>query len=105
MVVTSEDLADGDDRFRNGPIPKALFGLPRVAQSLQVARTLADEDASDDWQVGGHRFIESLLIVQHEAEILLRFEVCAVLTRSERLTRRPSPRRGSSPWFRASRSC
>lgn len=55
-----DDLADGDGRFRDKPIPNAVFGLARVARTLQQLRGMPDDDATNDWQVGGQRYNSSV---------------------------------------------
>lgn len=55
-----QDLADGDGRFRDKPMPKAVFGLARAARTLQQLRSVRDDDATNDWQVGGQCYNSSV---------------------------------------------
>ena len=55
-----EDLADGDGLFHGGPMPKRVFGLARVADTLQFSRNIDDGNPEDDWKVGGQAFISSV---------------------------------------------
>jgi alkaline phosphatase len=55
-----EDLADGDGRYKGGDMPIRLFGLARVASTLQHDRKIDDGNADDDWKVGGQAFIPSV---------------------------------------------
>jgi alkaline phosphatase len=52
-----EDLADGDGRYRNGPMPRRVFGLAPVARTLQYDRKVDDGNPRDDRQVGGQAYI------------------------------------------------
>ncbi|WP_457755726.1 alkaline phosphatase [Thermodesulfatator indicus] len=55
-----EDLADGDGLFHGGPMPRRVFGLAQVANTLQASRNIDDGDPSDDWKVGGQAFITNV---------------------------------------------
>ncbi len=66
-----EDLADGDGFFHGGPMPKRVFGLAPVAETLQFNRNIDDGDPSDDWKVGGQAFIPTVPSLETMAKAAL----------------------------------